>query len=44
MSVPMRGTGTEQSVVVGKSEKSDGAKGLCYPAVDIGQPVNGRIL
>lgn len=42
MRVPMRGEGAEQLVVAMKSVKADGAKGLCYPAKNIGQPDDGR--
>jgi hypothetical protein len=39
--VPMRGTGTEQSVVAEKSRNGDGAKGLrCLPLF-AGQPEMG---
>ena len=38
------GRGTEQPVVVMKSAKADGAKGLRYPALDMDQPYNGRSL
>ena len=41
MSVPMRSTGTEQSVVAEKSRNGDGAKGLrCLPLF-AGQPEMG---
>ena len=38
MKVPKRGTGAEQPVVVKKSRKRDGAKGLRHPARNAGQP------
>jgi RNA-directed DNA polymerase len=38
MKVPKRGTGTEQPVVVTRSAKADGAKGLRRPALILGQP------
>jgi hypothetical protein len=41
MRVPMQGTGTEQPVVVMKSVKAGGAKGLRQPARNKGQPETG---
>ncbi len=38
MKVPKQGTGTEQPVVVTRSAKADGAKGLHRPALILGQP------
>ena len=37
----MRGTGAEQPVVVMKRLKDRGAKGLRYPAENMGQPAWG---
>ena len=39
MKVPRRDTGAEQSVVAMKSAKADVAKGLRYPALVAGQPL-----
>ena len=39
MKVPRQGTGAEQSVVAMKSAKVDVAKGLRYPALVAGQPL-----
>ena len=42
--VPMRSTGTEQSVVARKSCNGDGAKGLCCLPLFAGQPEMGGAL
>ena len=39
MKVPRQDTGAEQSVVAMKSAKADEAKGLRYPALVAGQPL-----
>lgn len=36
--IPMRRVGTEQLVVVMKLRNGSGAKGLCYPVLNSGQP------
>jgi len=37
----MQGIGTEQSVVVMKQSNDCGAKGLCYPVLNVSQPAMG---
>jgi hypothetical protein len=44
MRVPMRGTGTDHSVVAMKDGNVSGAKGVDYPAGFRGQPFYGRNL